>query len=195
MHVVALASAAVPYRGSPRYRALAHLRREEGNLRAADEVRRCPPCCAAGTLRRPAYQRPLGLEDHVRGAIQRARCATGISVGCGATIATSSASSPAMSSGNSRCTGPGRSSMAIRKASRTMVGMCSALTIWSDILVSGLNARPRRRSGILPAGCHDRLLAGEHHHRHRAEQRVGSARRQVQRTRAERGDAHAGLAG
>ena len=36
---------------------------------------------------------------------------------------------------------------------------------------------------------------GEHDHRHGTEQRVGRSRRQVQRARAERGDAHAGLAG
>ena len=48
-----------------------------------------------------------------------------------------STSSAATSSGNSMCTGPGRSSIATRKASRTMVGMLAALTIWRVILVSG----------------------------------------------------------
>ena len=49
----------------------------------------------------------------------------------------SGASSPAMSSGSSRCTGPGRSSIATRNASRTMVGMVAVLTIWRVNLVSG----------------------------------------------------------
>ena len=42
-----------------------------------------------------------------------------------------------MSSGSSRCTGPGRSSCATRKASRTSAGMLAALTICRAILVSG----------------------------------------------------------
>ncbi len=58
-----------------------------------------------------------------------ARWATGISIGCCATTATDSVSSPAMSSGNSSRTGPGRSCVAIRKASRTRVGIVEVLTI------------------------------------------------------------------
>ena len=65
------------------------------------------------------------------------RCATGISIGWTGTTGTSGTSSPAMSSGNSRCTGPGRSSIAVRKASRTSVGIEAALTICRVILVSG----------------------------------------------------------
>ena len=42
-----------------------------------------------------------------------------------------------MSSGSSSRTGPGRSSIATRNASRTSVGMLAALTIWRDIFVSG----------------------------------------------------------
>ena len=42
-----------------------------------------------------------------------------------------------MSSGSSSSTGPGRSSIATRKASRTSVGMLAALTICRDSLVSG----------------------------------------------------------
>ncbi|MNT89401.1 hypothetical protein D3C72_2301190 [compost metagenome] len=42
-----------------------------------------------------------------------------------------------MSSGSSRWTGPGRSSIATRKASRTIEGMLAGLTIWRVILVSG----------------------------------------------------------
>ena len=45
--------------------------------------------------------------------------------------------SPATSSGSSRCTGPGRSSVATLKASRTTVGMLCGLTICRVILVSG----------------------------------------------------------
>ena len=41
----------------------------------------------------------------------------------------------------------------------------------------------------------DSLLAGDHHHRHRAEQRVGCAGRQIERAGAERGEADTGLAG
>ena len=63
--------------------------------------------------------------------------ATGSSIGCGGTSGRSGASSPAMSSGSSRCTGPGRSSMATRNASRTKVGIVAVLTIWRVILVSG----------------------------------------------------------
>ena len=47
------------------------------------------------------------------------------------------ASSAAISSGSSRCTGPGRSCCATRKASRTRVGILCAETICVAILVSG----------------------------------------------------------
>lgn len=43
----------------------------------------------------------------------------------------------AMSSGSSKCTGPGRSVVATRNASRTTVGTVGAETIWVVILVSG----------------------------------------------------------
>jgi alcohol dehydrogenase class IV len=65
------------------------------------------------------------------------RCATGISIGWIWTIGIAATSSPAMSSGSSRCTGPGRSSIATRNASRTSVGMLDALTIWRDSFVNG----------------------------------------------------------
>ena len=55
----------------------------------------------------------------------------------GGTIGTAGPISAAMSSGSSRCTGPGRSSAATRKASRTMVGMLEVLTIWRENFVSG----------------------------------------------------------
>jgi len=63
--------------------------------------------------------------------------ATGSSIGCGGTIGRSAASSPAISSGSSRCTGPGRSSIATRNASRTKVGMVAVLTICRVALVNG----------------------------------------------------------
>ncbi len=52
-------------------------------------------------------------------------------------IAGASTTSEATSSGSSRCTGPGRSSMETRNASRTMAGIEGALTIWRVILVRG----------------------------------------------------------
>jgi len=67
-----------------------------------------------------------------------ASCATGNSTGCTGTMPMlSSTCSPATSSGSSRCTGPGRSSAATRKASRTTVGMLAALTICREAFVSG----------------------------------------------------------
>lgn len=65
------------------------------------------------------------------------RWATGISIGWIGITGTAGTSSPAMSSGSSRCTGPGRSSIATRKALRTTVGMLEALTICRDSFVSG----------------------------------------------------------
>ena len=74
--------------------------------------------------------------------------------------------------------------------------MVPALTIWRDILVSGRKARDHVHDleARLPA-AHDALLAGDHDHRHRAEMGVGRAGGEVERARAERGDADAGLAG
>ncbi len=58
-----------------------------------------------------------------------AREAIGSSTGCGGTGGgASGTSSAATSSGTSKWTGPGRSSWATRKASRTKVGMASAPT-------------------------------------------------------------------
>jgi hypothetical protein len=68
------------------------------------------------------------------------RCATGVSIGCTAIGSRSGPSSPATSSGSSSNTGPGRSSMAMRKASRTTVGMLAAVAICRDGFVSGLKA-------------------------------------------------------
>ena len=77
-----------------------------------------------------------------------------------------------------------------------MVGMLLVLTIWSESLVKRLECADHvdDLEFGLPA-AHDALLAREHDHGHGAEQRIGRPRRQVQRARAERGDAHAGLAG
>ena len=66
--------------------------------------------------------------------------ATGISSGCGGMGPTRSHSSPAMSSGSSSRTGPGRSSWATRNASRTSVGIVPVATIWCASLVSGFIA-------------------------------------------------------
>ena len=55
----------------------------------------------------------------------------------GAVTMISGASALAMSSGNSRCTGPGRSCCATRNASRTIVGIVAVLAIWCAILVKG----------------------------------------------------------
>ena len=118
--------------------ALAHLRVEEGQsgararrpraLRPAAagcRPRRSSPAAAwrPGSSRRPVERGGLGDR-----ALQR--------VDAGSAEA-SSTSSAATSSGSSRCTGPGRSSIATRKASRTVEGMLAALTIWRVILVSG----------------------------------------------------------
>ena len=66
-----------------------------------------------------------------------AGCATGSGTSCGGTSGTSLISSPAMSSGSSSSTGPGRSSIASRKASRTRVGMLEPVTMVRAILVIG----------------------------------------------------------
>ena len=63
--------------------------------------------------------------------------ATGSSTGWGGMIAGASTTSEAMSSGSSSSTGPGRSSMQTRKASRTIEGMVTAETICRAILVKG----------------------------------------------------------
>ena len=69
-----------------------------------------------------------------------------------------------------------------------------------DDLARELGQRPHRRHDVddleprLPRR-QDALLAGDHDHRHRAEQRVGRAGRQIQRARPERRDAYARLAG
>ena len=127
-----------------------------------------------------------------------AGCATGRSIGCTGTIGASagSISSAATSSGSSRCTGPGRSSMATRKASRTTVGIERR----ADDLPRQLGQRLHRGDHVDDlepglAGGPDRLLAGDHDHRHGAEMGVGRSRREVQRARPEGRDADARLAG
>ena len=125
-----------------------------------------------------------------------ARCATGISIGCGGIGGMSAHSSPAMSSGNSRCTGPGRSCCATRNASRTIVGN----GVRADDLPRHLGQRRHAGDDVddlearLLAG-HDPLLAGDHDHRHGAELGVGGAGREIERAGAERRDANARLAG
>ena len=70
----------------------------------------------------------------------------------------------------------------------------------ADDLAGHLGQRRHGRDDVhdlearLPA-AQDSLLAGDHHHRHRAEQRIGRAGREVERAGAERREADAGLAG
>jgi hypothetical protein len=80
-----------------------------------------------------------------------------------------------------------------RKASRTRVGICAADDLRA-ILVSGrmvatMSTIWKRAWRLLM----DRLLAGDHDHRHRAEMRVGRARRQIERAGTERRQADAGV--
>ena len=71
-----------------------------------------------------------------------------------------------------------------------------ALTIWRDIFVSGcIDATTSTIWKLRLPRRHDPLLSGQDHHRHRAEMRVGGARREVQRARPQCGNAHARLAG
>ena len=70
----------------------------------------------------------------------------------------------------------------------------------ADDLPRQLGQRLHRRDDVdnlksrLPA-AHDRLLAGDHDHRHRTQIRVGGSRRQVERAGPQRRNADAGLAG
>ena len=69
-----------------------------------------------------------------------------------------------------------------------------------DDLVRELGQRLHRGDDVddlearLPRG-EDAFLTGDHHHRHRAHVREGGGSGEVERTRPEGGDAHAGLAG
>ena len=101
-----------------------------------------------------------------------------------------------MSSGSSRWTGPGP--LLLRDAERVAHQRRNHRR--RDDLARQLGQRPHRRHDVddleprLPRR-QDALLAGDHDHRHRAEQRVGRAGREIQRARPERGDADARLAG
>uniref|UniRef100_A0A914YS09 Uncharacterized protein n=1 Tax=Panagrolaimus superbus TaxID=310955 RepID=A0A914YS09_9BILA len=77
-----------------------------------------------------------------------------------------------------------------------MVGMVRAETICRACLVRRLHRADDvdDLEARLLAGD-DALLAGDHDHRPRTQQRVSSAGGEVERTRAERGQAHARLAG
>ena len=77
-----------------------------------------------------------------------------------------------------------------------MVGILLVLTIWSESLVKRLESADHVHDLEfgLPA-AHDALLTREHDHGHGTEQSIGCSRRQVQRARTKRGDAHTGLAG
>jgi hypothetical protein len=70
----------------------------------------------------------------------------------------------------------------------------------SDDLGCHLGERPHGRDNVDDlearlAAAPDRLLPCDHHHRHRAQMRVGRSRRQVERTGAERRQADAGAPG
>ncbi len=136
-------------------------------------------------------------DDHLRGAVERLRRAPS------ATRPDVAARSPTLHRPRRQCPqevpdepDPGRSSCATRNASRTSVGIMSG----RDDLARQLGQRLHRRHDVddlearLPRR-QDPLLAGDHDHGHRAQQRVGGAGREIQRTGPERGDAHAGLAG
>ena len=160
----------------------------------SDSCRSMPRAACGGAQH---DQRPLGRQDHLGGPVEGCRVRNrDVDRMRRHQRHVGSTSSPAMSSGSSRCTGPGRSSMATRNASRTMAGMRGG----ADDLAGHLGERLHGgdhvddlEAGL--AGGHDRLLAGDHDHRHGAEMGVGRARREVQRARARGRDAHAGLAG
>ena len=200
VHVVALGERGGAHveLGAAGHRALAHLRREIGNARSQRRTAPRSAVSVAGEAAAPSITSGrLAVDDHGGGAIEHLgagdRQLERVRRHRGGLARTSSA---AMSSGSSRCTGPGRSSCATRKASRTRVGIAPVETIWCASLVSGFMAATtstiwKRAWRALPNG----LLAGDHDHRHRAEMGVGRAGREVQRAGSERGDAHAGLAG
>ena len=139
--------------------ALAHLRVEERQARAAHEARQRldqPRTVAAGA---DHDQRALGRKDHLGRAVEggRMRDRALDRVDRHDRRVAGSTSSAATSSGSSRWTGPGRSSIATRKASRTMVGMLAG----ADDLPRHLGQRLHRGDDVddleprLPGG-HDR---------------------------------------
>ena len=178
-------------------RALAHLRVEERDAGALDEARQLVDQARAVAGRADHDQRPLRLRDHRRGALDRGAAARP------ATRPHAAARSarrrprrrrrlPAARGAPDRAAPPAPRGTHRGRAS----GMLRGLTICRAILVSGFidaidvdDLEP----GLL--GRHDRLLPGEQDHRHRAELRVRGAGREVERARAERGDADAGAAG
>jgi hypothetical protein len=78
--------------------------------------------------------------------------------------------------------------------------MSSGSSRCTDDLARHLGQRRHRRDDVddLEArllAAQDAFLAGEHHHRHGAEQRIGGAGGEIERARAKRRQAHAGRAG
>ena len=161
VHVVALRERGGAHveLGAAGHRALAHLRREVGNARAQDELRQ---------VRGRARPRGRGAEHDQRPLARRGSSAAARSSIAGAGdrqlermrrhhAAPPRTSSPAMSSGSSSSTGPGRSSCATRKASRTSVGIVPVRDDLVRQLGQRLHRRDRcRRSGSAPGatpGC------------------------------------------
>ena len=198
MHVVTFAERSRPHIevATPGYGSLPHLRREEWNLRAADEP--SDTCRAPGPGRGGAEhdQWPLGLEDHFSGAVQR-------STMCDRNFDRmlrhhrdvfrlfardvlrqfQQDRTRPLFHGDPKGIANDRRNTARTDDLERKLGQRLESTDHIDDLELGLPA------------AHDALLPGEHDHRHGTEQRIGCSRRQVQRARTKRGDAHTGLAG
>ena len=178
------------------HRSLPHLRREERNLRAADEP--ADACRAARPGRGGAEhdQWPLGLEDHFGGTVQRGTMRDRnfdrmlrhhrdvFSFFAGDVLGQFQQDrTRSLFHGDPKgIANDGRNAARADDLERKLGQRLESADDVDDL------------EFCLPA-AHDALLPGEHDHRHGTEQRVGCSRRQVQRARTERGDAHAGLAG
>ncbi len=124
---------------------------EKGNVYATHERgERIRPSRPAGRRAQHHY-RPLGFQIIAGARSSAAGCAIGMSIGCCCKGGRSGACSPAMSSGSSRCTGPGRSCCATRKASRTKVGIVAGLTSAARVWSAASCSRRCLRSGNAPA--------------------------------------------
>src|SRR5262249_10185931 len=122
--------------------------------------------------------------------------ATGMSIGCGLIGATSGACSAAMSSGSSRCTGPG--AFLLRQPKR--FAHDRRYRRRADDLTGHFGQRRHGRDDVddLEAAllaAEDALLTCDHDHRHGAEQCIGRAGREIERAWAERREANSRLTG
>ena len=198
VHVVTFAERSRPHIkvATPGYGSLAHLRREERNLRTADEpsdARRAPrPGCGGAEH----DQWPLGLEDHFSGAVQRStmrdrnfdrmlrhhRDVFGF-FACDVLRQFQQDRTRSLFHGDPKGIANDRRNAACADDLKRKLCQWLECTDHVDNLELGLPA------------AHDALLPGEHDHGHGTEQGIGGSRRQVQRARTKRGDAHAGLAG